>query len=56
MAIIGPNIDAASLSNYEGIPSKIVTIEEGITAALGSDVSVSSAKGCTTVKCPHKTG
>ena len=56
VAIIGPNIDAASLSNYEGIPSKIVTIEEGITAALGSDVSVSSAKGCTTVKCPHKTG
>ena len=56
VAIIGPNINAVSLSNYEGIPSKVVTIDEGITAALGSGVSVSSAKGCTTVKCPHKTG
>ena len=56
VAIIGPNIDAIPLSNYEGIPSTTVSVLEGIKTVLGYDVIVSSAKGCSHTKCVYRTG
>ena len=58
IAIIGPNANSQTvlLSNYEGIPSKVVTIEEGITSYLGSSVQVSTVSGCPNVTCPTTNG
>ena len=58
IAIIGPNANSESvlLSNYEGIPSEMVTIEKGITGLLGDGVKVSTAPGCSNVTCPDKDG
>ena len=45
------------LSNYEGIPDKVVTIQEGITTEIvGSGIELSSALGCKTISCPDKSG
>ena len=45
------------MSNYEGIPDKVVTIQEGITTELvGSGIELSSALGCKTISCPDKLG
>jgi len=45
------------LSNYQGIPSQTVTIEEGITYYLGSsNVKISSAMGCSSAACPDTNG
>ena len=54
LAVIGPNANASHtlLSNYEGIPDKIVTVLEGITAQLaGSGVNVTYAPGCSSTSC-----
>jgi len=61
IAIIGPNADSdfALLSSYQGIPSKIITIQDGITSYLNStskNVTVSSAKGCSNVICSKTDG
>ena len=60
IAIIGPNADSDSvlLSNYEGIPSKIVNIQDGITSYLysSSSTTISSAKGCSNAICATKLG
>ena len=61
IAIIGPNADSDSvlLSNYEGIPSKIINILNGITSYLNSSsetVTISFAKGCSNVTCPVTDG
>ena len=60
IAIIGPNAnsDSVLLSNYEGIPSKIVNIQHGITSYLNSSASstISSAKGCSDVICSKTDG
>ena len=59
LAIIGPNANDTGvlLSNYEGIPDKVVTIQEGITTELvGSGMELSSALGCKAISCPDKSG
>ncbi len=57
LAVIGPNAKATQtlLGSYEGIPLSVVTILEGINGAVNStNVSVSYAAGCDSVKCPDK--
>jgi beta-glucosidase len=51
IAIIGPNADnrVAVLGNYNGIPSEIVTVLDGIKAKLGSSVEVVYERGTTFV-------
>ena len=58
IAIIGPNANNSRvlLSNYEGIPSKSITIQDGIVGYLGSSTTVSTAMGCPNVTCPSKDG
>ena len=58
IAIIGPNANSKQvlLSNYEGIPSKTITIEEGITDYLGGNVNISTAPGCPNTTCPSMDG
>ena len=56
VAVVGPNIDAIPLSNYQGIPSATVSVLQAIRATLGSSVVVSNATGCSNSKCIHKTG
>ena len=59
LAIIGPNANATKtlLSNYEGIPFKIISVLEGIKDAfLGSNVTVNHASGCVDVKCESTDG
>ena len=54
LAVIGPNANATHtlLSNYQGIPSKIVSVLQGIQQELsGESISVNYAPGCTDVKC-----
>jgi beta-glucosidase len=48
IAVVGPNADSipALLGNYNGTPSKPVTILEGIRRAVGSDVDVLYSAGC----------
>ena len=58
IAIIGPNANNSHvmLSNYEGIPSSVVTVFQGVQQFLGnssSHVMVEYALGCT-VQCPNK--
>ena len=59
LAIIGPNAKSTTvlLSDYEGIPDKVVSIQQGITTELeGSGVEVFTAPGCTAINCPDKSG
>lgn len=59
LAIIGPNANATKmlLSNYEGIPFKIVSILEGIKEEfIGTNVTVNYASGCVDVKCASTDG
>ena len=53
VAVIGPNANATQtlLMIYEGIPSKIVNVLEGITDALNSSTIVNYAAVCADVKC-----
>ena len=48
IAVIGPNAAARPmlLGNYNGMPSKSVTLLEGIRAAVGAGVTVTTAPGC----------
>ena len=59
LAVIGPNANATNtlLSNYEGIPFKIISVLEAIKEEfLGSNVTVNYASGCANVKCENKDG
>ncbi len=49
IAVVGPNADnrVAVLGNYNGIPSQIVTVLDGIKAKLGSNVEVVFERGTT---------
>jgi len=46
LAVIGPNAHRAMLGGYSGVPKRVVTVLEGIQAALGSRVDVLYAEGC----------
>ena len=57
IAVIGPNANATNtlLSNYEGIPFRIISVLQGIEEVfLGSNVTVNYASGCADVKCENK--
>ena len=58
IAIIGPlaNSTTVPLSSYEGIPSKIVSIQDGISSYLSSNTTILSATGCYGVFCPTTLG
>ena len=59
LAVIGPNANATKtlLSNYEGIPFKVVSVLQAIKEEfLGSNVTVNYASGCADVKCEDKDG
>jgi beta-glucosidase len=47
IAVLGPNADNAMavLGNYNGIPSEIVTVLQGVKAKLGSDAVIYCEKG-----------
>jgi beta-glucosidase len=49
IAVIGPNADnrVSILGNYNGIPSQIVTVLDGIKAELGNNVEVVYERGTT---------
>jgi beta-glucosidase len=49
IAIVGPNADnrVAVLGNYNGVPSEIVTVLDGIKAKLGSNAEVVYERGTT---------
>ena len=51
IAIVGPNADnrVAVLGNYNGIPSQIITVLDGIKAKLGSNVEVMYERGTTLI-------
>ena len=51
IAVIGPNADnrVAVLGNYNGIPSRISTVLEGIKEKLGKDIEVLYERGTTFV-------
>ena len=54
ITVIGPNANASEtlLSNYEGIPPKIVSVLEGIENAVkGKSITVNYASGCSDVQC-----
>lgn len=48
IAVIGPNADSKVmlLGNYDGTPSSVVTILDGIKEVAGKGVSVTYVKGC----------
>jgi beta-glucosidase len=52
IAVIGPNADDRDvlLGNYSGLPSRSVTILDGIRRAVGSSTRVIYAQGCDIVK------
>ena len=59
IAVIGPNANdsAVMLSNYEGVPSSIVTVLQGIQAVFGNStakVQVDYSLGCSDVACSKK--
>ena len=57
MAVIGPNANDSQvmLSNYEGVPSSIVTVLQGIQAALSNtSAKVLYAPGCSDVACSKR--
>lgn len=51
IVVVGPNADnrVAVLGNYNGIPSQIVTVLDGIKAKVGKDVEVVFERGTTFV-------
>ena len=57
IAVIGPNANVSGtlLSNYEGIPSRVVTVLQGIQQAVKEQATeVNYAPGCEDVKCESK--
>lgn len=55
VAVIGPNADRKQvlLGNYFGVPSKYVTILEGIQQAVNDDTRVYYAEGCALGETPE---
>lgn len=55
VAVIGPNADSKQvlLGNYFGLPSKYVTILEGIQEAVGDKTRVYYAEGCALGETPE---
>jgi beta-glucosidase len=53
MAIIGPNSDTTRtlLSNYEGVPSSVVSVADGIRGRLPAGVNSTVIHGCSDTKC-----
>ena len=59
VAILGPNANATStlLSNYQGIPQTVVSVQQGIADALaGTKIQIVSAPGCADVVCGDTSG
>ena len=57
LAVVGPNANArqALLSNYEGVPSQVVSVLHGIVEAVsGSQTVVNYEPGCMNVKCKDR--
>jgi beta-xylosidase len=46
LAVIGPNAAREMLGGYSGTPKRVVTVLEGIRAAVGGRVDVRYAEGC----------
>jgi beta-glucosidase len=46
LAVIGPNADRHMLGGYSGTPRRVVTVLDGIRAAVGDRVDVRYAEGC----------
>jgi len=46
IAVIGPNADRQMLGGYSGVPKQVVTVLEGIRAAVGDRVDVRYSEGC----------
>jgi len=46
IAVIGPNADRQMLGGYSGVPKQVVTVLEGIRAAVGDRVAVRHSEGC----------
>jgi beta-glucosidase len=46
IAVIGPNADRRMLGGYSGVPRQVVTVLEGIRAAVGDRVEVRYSEGC----------
>ncbi len=55
VAVIGPNADSKEvlLGNYCGLPSKYVTVLEGIQQAVNNDTRVYYAEGCSLGETPE---
>ena len=56
IAVVGPNADslAALRGNYNGTPSRPVTVVNGIRRAVGKDVKVLYSQGCSLVEMDSK--
>lgn len=56
IAVLGPNANDSHvlLSNYEGIPSSITTVLEGIQASVSSNAKVMYSPGCSDTACKTK--
>jgi beta-xylosidase len=50
IAVIGPNADRAHLGGYSDNPGRGVSILEGITSKVGSNIKVTHAEGCKITK------
>lgn len=46
IAVIGPNADRELLGGYSGTPRHVVTVLEGLKAAIGDQVEIVYAEGC----------
>src|SRR5574341_847685 len=46
LAVIGPNADRRLLGGYSGVPPRVVTVLDGIKAAVGDRLNVVHAEGC----------
>jgi beta-glucosidase len=46
IAVIGPNAHRQMLGGYSGVPKQVVTVLEGIRAAVGDRVDVRYSEGC----------
>lgn len=46
IAVVGPNADRSLLGGYSGKPRRVVTVLEGLRAAVGDRIEVLHAEGC----------
>jgi beta-glucosidase len=56
LAVIGPNAAALRLGGYSGIPSRRVTVLEGIREKAGKEVEVLYAEGCGITRSMNEAG